>query len=221
MRNSHKKTVAIATILLTLGALSSIDALASETNATASHDFTKLSHASNRAMTDVVVARSALFDGNPEVATKLINDARVAIHAATADDTAFMKAESELTNPTGTHAAQANVVPVAWLPFGGDAVVQDDWTAQPAKAKAVADANEALKKGKRDDAIKALKLADVNVAYNVDVVPLKQTEDRINQASALLGAGKYYEAGQVLHQVQDSVRIDQLDINTIPKTSQN
>lgn len=215
----HKKATAIAAILATFAALPASGAYAADAQGTVRQDFTQLSHAGNRAMTDVATARAALFEGNPDAAAKLLKDAKTAMRAAKTDDTAFVKAESELTNPAGTRAATPDASkPVAWLPFGADAVVLDDFSAQPAKAKAVADADAALKKGHRDDAVKALKLADVNMAISVAVVPLSQTESRIEMASSLLDAGKYYEAGQVLHQVEDSIRIDTLDINAIPKT---
>jgi hypothetical protein len=220
MHRTSKKPLMVAILSSTLvacGMLPAAVALASQpTTQTVRHDFGRLSQAGNRALVDISIARSALFDGHPEAATKLINDARTAMRAAQADDSAFMKAEAELIDVGGQHvSSQANAGAVVWLPVGGDVVLQDDYVSQPAKAKAVADANAALKKGDREGAIKALKLADVNVAYNVDVVPLDKTVSRIDMAASLMGAGKYYEAGQVMNQIQASLRIDQLDINAI------
>ncbi|AKM03696.1 MULTISPECIES: YfdX family protein [Burkholderia] len=223
MSTLNRKKVAFCVMsvaLLVCGTVPAGYAVAAVTQAKAvNQDFTKLSHAGNRAMIDVMIARSALFDGHPEAATHLLADAKTAMQAAKSDNSAFMKAESTLSDAAGAHAntATSNQA-TAWLPVGGDMTVLDDFTAQPVKAKAVANANAALKKGDREGAIKALKLADVNVAYTVDVVPLDQTAERIDQASALLNAGKYYEAGVVLHHVQDSQRFDQLDINAVPAT---
>jgi len=83
----------------------------------------------------------------------------------------------------------------------------------------VASANERLKKGKPDAAIKVLSLADVNVSYTMAVVPLKQTAADVDKAAGLLAADKYYEADQVMKQVQDSVRYDWVDVKALPQQS--
>ena len=222
--NKNGKTLIVSVAIASFAALGLVSAstvMAAQTNgptasATATHDFTKLSHAGTRTILDVVLARSALFDGHPDQATRALDDAQKAMKFARKDDTAYLKAESKLVDPTNSTHAQTSAAPIAWLPVGGDVVVQDDFASQPEKAKAVASANAALKKGDRDGAIKALKLANVNVAFNVDVVPLDQTSARIDQAAALLNAGKYYEAGQVMHHVQQSLRLDELDIDAVP-----
>ncbi|MFY4693389.1 YfdX family protein [Burkholderia glumae] len=182
-------------------------------------DFTKLSDAGSHAMNDVGAARSALFNGDPEDAARLLSQAKVAMKAAATDDSAFLRAASSLTDAAGKHPSASSDTRSAWLPVAGEVSILDDFASQPAKAKAVDHANAALKNGDRSAAIRALKLADVNVDYTVDVVPLAKTGARIDQASALLDAGKYYEAGQVLRQIQNSVRFDHLDINAIPQNA--
>ena len=98
--------------------------------------------------------------------------------------------------PTGHDAAWApssatrSAGPTTWLPVGADVTITDSLTQSPSKAKAIASANEHLKKGKREAALSALKVANINVAYTMELVPLKQTMTDINQAASLLAQNK-------------------------------
>jgi hypothetical protein len=184
----------------------------------ARHDFTKLSHAGTQMMVDVTLARAALFDGHTQFAATRIKQAQLAMQKAEKDDTAFLKAESDLTPPPGHEKpAQPDTTVKAWLPVGGGVEVIDDYkTLTPEKAKAVEDANAKLKKGDEKGAVEQLKLADVTVISSVEVVPLDATVASVHEAAGLMDAEKYYEAGQVLRRIQDSVRISVLDVNTKP-----
>ncbi|MBI0328649.1 YfdX family protein [Burkholderia plantarii] len=223
MRIQGKRNAAaclMAVVALSASILPIQYAFASASEPTAMRqDFTKLSDVGGHAMDDVGAARSALFNGDPDGAAHLLAQARIAMKAAASDDSAFLRAASSLTDAAGKHQSAAGEARTAWLPVAGDVTILDDFASQPIKAKAVAHANAALKSGDRTAAIHALKLADVNVDYTVDVVPLAKTATRIDQAASLLDAGKYYEAGQVLRQIQGSVRFDHLDINAIPQTA--
>ncbi|MBU9166368.1 MULTISPECIES: YfdX family protein [Burkholderia] len=219
-RKRNAAACLMAAVALSIGVLPIHYAFASTSEPTAmKQDFTKLSGAGSHAMDDVRAARSALFNGDPDDAAHLLAQAKTAMKAAASDDSAFLRAASSLTDAAGKHQSPAGEAQTAWLPVAGDVVILDDFAGQPIKAKAVDHANAALKSGDRSAAIRALKLADVNVDYTVDVVPLAKTATRIDQASALLDAGKYYEAGQVLRQIQGSVRFDHLDINAVPQAA--
>ena len=108
--------------------------------------------------------------------------------------------------------------PIAWLPVDGEMSVNEDYTANPKKAAAVADANKSIAKGDSKGAVEKLKLADVDVDYVMAVVPLKKTLTDVHTAASQINDGKYYEASQTLRQVQDSARYDLLDIVGTPKT---
>lgn len=109
--------------------------------------------------------------------------------------------------------------PKQWLPVDGEISLNEDFTAQPAKAAAVADANQTLAKGDRKGAMEKLKFAGIDVDYVMAVVPLDQTIRDVHQAATLVNGGKYYEASQLLRQVQDSTRYDMLDVSAVPKAS--
>ena len=184
----------------------------------ARHDFTQLSHAGTGMMVDIALARAALFDGNTRAAAQRIKQAQLAMQKARKDNTAFMKAESDLTPPPG-HEKPANpdTTIKAWLPVGGGVEVIDDYkTLTPDKAKAVEGANAKLKQGDEKGAVRQLKLADVNVISSIDVVPLDTTTASLDEAVGLMDAEKYYEAGQVMRRIQDSVRIAAFDVNAMP-----
>ena len=125
-------------------------------------------------------------------------------------------------SPAAASAASqvtASKTPVSWLPVGADVTVVDDFAHSPVKSKAVASANEHLRKGQPGEAIDTLKVADVNVAYTMALVPMKQTMTDVDKASDLLAQGKYYQADQILKRVVDGVRYDQVDITAVPAAS--
>jgi|GEM_PF-3321496 len=185
---------------------------------TVRHDFTKLSHAGTQMMVDIDLARAALFDGHTQLAAKKIKQAQLAMRHAQKDNTAFWKAESDLAPVPGHEKpAQPDTTVKAWLPVGGGVEVVDDYKAlTPAKAKAVENANAKLKKGDEKGAVQQLKLANVNIISSVELVPLDATVASVNEASGLMDAEKYYEAGQVMRHIQDSVRVASLDVDTKP-----
>lgn len=82
-------------------------------------------------------------------------------------------------SPAAASAASqvtASKTPVSWLPVGADVTVVDDFAHSPVQSKAVASANEHLRKGQPGETIDTLKVADVNVAYTMALVPMKQTK---------------------------------------------
>lgn len=221
MKKYRIATAMACAFALTVGMTSAM--AAESTSAVASKDMRKLSDQGGKAFQEVELARLAIFNGHPDVATQLITKAQESLKKAQADGTAFEKAETALIskapykNPTPTADATQSV---SWLPVGGDVTIADDYTSDPAKSAAVAKANAHLKKGERDAAIETLRLADVNLAYTIVVVPMSATIAEVNNASELLSVGKYYEANLALKQVEGSVRYDWADFNATPAASQ-
>lgn len=175
------------------------------------------------------LARLAIFDAAPDQAKTLIGKAQTELGKAKADDAVFLKAEASLTSPsamkadrTAAPAGQAAAKPadggtkVAWLPVDGQLLLDDDFTVNPAKAKAVDEANGHLAKGDRKAALDRLKLADVKVSFTMAVVPLAKTTDGVDKAAKLIADGKYYEANAALKQVEDGMRFDVIDATALP-----
>jgi hypothetical protein len=215
-----KKSTALFAAAITSCVCSMGSAIAAQSPASPMTDMGRLSSRGSHAFDEIQQARLAIFSGRPAQATKLVKEAQQSIKAAQADNTAFMKAESDLKTPpsmTYQSSSAKSTTPVSWLPVGADVTVIDDFAAKPSQAKAVASANEQLKKGKAGAAMQVLKLADINVSYTMALVPLKQTVADVDKAAGLLSAGKYYEANQTLKQIQDSVRYDWVDLKALPQ----
>ncbi|ACD20696.1 YfdX family protein [Paraburkholderia phytofirmans] len=220
MFNSGMKRTAILVAAFATCACSFASANAAQPSATPVSDIGRLSAKGSQAFQDIQQARLAIFSGRPAQATKLVKEAQASMNAAQADDTAFLKAESDLKTPPSMKyqsSSAKSTTPVSWLPVGADVTVTDDFAARPSQAKAVASANEQLKSGRPGAAMKVLKLADVNVSYTMAVVPLKQTIADVDKAAGLLSMDKYYEANQTLKEVQDSVRYDWVDLKALPQ----
>lgn len=187
---------------------------------TANKDFGKLSVQGANAYRDIQLARLAIFNAEPADAKKEIKDAKTAIEKAQNDDAIFVEAESELRVPSKvTQNANPDTKPVAWLPVGGEMVVDENYVASPQNSAALASANKSLKQGDRKGAMDKLKLAGTNVDLTVAVVPLAKTVADINQAADFISADKYYQANDVLMQAENGMRFDIADTSLVPAKS--
>jgi hypothetical protein len=208
---------------LTVGALAAAVCISVQAASTApaqasATDMARLSKEGSKAMEDISLARLAIFDGRTADADKRVRHAQQALEIAQKDNTAFTKAASDLKpSPSGPAEPKETIgsAPVAWLPVTADITVSDEFSS-PASKRAVASADQRLKKGERAQAAKELKLADVDVAYTMGVAPLDHTVSAVNKAADLMTADRFYEADQVLRSVQQSVRYDRVDLKATP-----
>jgi hypothetical protein len=237
----------LATTLLTAGATWAASPQtpdqqkATPQQAAVDKDFGKVSADGFRAFQDMTLTRLAIFDGRVDDAKKFVNEADTALGKAKTDDTVFTKAEADLKPPTSTAQPASKTIapatnslsgaapagdkpsdqmkkPIAWLPVDGAITINEDYTANPAKTAAVADANKSLKSGDRKAAMEKLKLSDLNVDVALAIIPLEQTITSVRQATDLINSGKYYEASQLLRQAQDNQRFDGTSISGTPST---
>ncbi len=196
--------------------------------------FSKVSADGASAFMDLTLTRLAVFDGRIDAAKKYIDKAENALSKAKTDETRFLKAEANLNATRNTPMSnggaspptadqqnssnndQQNASNVEWLPVDASITIDEDFTASPEKKAAVADANKSLGKGDRNAAINKLKLSGVNVDVTVLAVPLNDTIAKVQQAANMINGGKYYEASQLIKQVQDSARSDVMDFEGMP-----
>lgn len=200
-------------------------------------DFQKLSADGVRAYQDLALARLAIFDGRTSDAKKFVDDADMGFNKAKTDNSVFTAAEAAMrthmakngapnaapqTASSGGNNGTGNDVnaPMAWLPVDGTVTINEDYSLQPAKAKAVADANKSLEQGDRKGAMEKLKLAEVDTAVSLAVVPLKQTIADVDQAKQLIDGGKFYEGSQKLRAVQDATVFTIADMPAAPANPQ-
>ncbi len=202
----------------------------------AGKDFSKLSVDGSKAFLDLALARRAIFDGRIDDAKMDIQAAVTGFDKAKSDEAVFAKAESDLKPPAGKSSPAGQTVgaapsgkmpadnkpadqlktPIAWLPVDGAIAISEDFAADATRKAAVADANKHLKNGDRNGAMEELKLADMIVDVTLGLLPLDQTITSVHQASDLINDGKYYEASQLIRQIQDTERFDS---STITSTS--
>ncbi|MFY9833991.1 MAG: YfdX family protein [Methylocystis sp.] len=204
-------------------------------------DFSKVSADGSGAFMDLTLTRLAVFDGRVDAAKKYIGAAEKALSRAKTDETRFLRDEARLnatkntpmsnngaTPPTADQQSssnnnqqnsannQQNASNVEWLPVDASITIDEDFTASPEKKAAVADADKSLGKGDRNAAINKLKLSGVNIDVTVLAVPLHDTIAKVQQAANMINDGKYYEASQLIKQVQDSARSDVMDFEGMP-----
>ncbi len=244
---NNRKTFIMALAATTILTVGGEQAIAQQTPAQqkpipqqtlANKDFGKLSADGSNAFQDLTLTRLAIFDGRIDDAKKYIQQAETAFDKAKKDEAVFTKAEADLKPPAGKNAPANQTIgaapptgkpadsksadqmkkPIAWLPVDGAISINEDYTANPAKKGAVAEANKNLKSGDRTKAMETLKLADMDIDVTLAVVPLEQTIDNVHQAAGLINDGKYYEASQLLRQAQDSERFDVTSITAKPSS---
>ncbi len=207
-------------------------------------DFRKLSADGVRAYQDIALARLAIFDGRTADAKKYVDDADAGFNKAKGDESVFTQAEATMRThmtkagqgagssqqPSSSASASADGKatnggdvnkPIAWLPVDGTVTINEDYSLQPAKAKAVAEANKSLAQGDRKGAMEKLKLAEVDTAVSLALVPLNQTIGDVDQAKQLIESGKFYEGSQKLRAVQDATVFTIADMPATMAKGQN
>ena len=198
-------------------------------------DFSKVSADGSAAFMDMTLTRLAIFDGRIDAAKKFIDRAGMALSKAKTDETRFLKDEANLnaakntptpkndatSAPTTDQQNASNNNPsnnkmTEWLPVDASITIDEDFSATPEKNAVVADANKSLANGDRKGAIEKLKLSGVNIDVVVLALPLDDTIAKVQQAANMINDGKYYQASQLIKQVQDSARSDVMDFDGTP-----
>lgn len=157
----------------------------------------KISQLGFTAVQDVRMARLAIFQGVPEHAVKLADNAAKLLANDSADWKAFAR--------TNKNAA---LIGDQYIAIDGTIGVSENFVATPEKQEAIKKANEQLTKGDQKGAIETLRLADIAVTQKLYLLPLKHAQKAVADAQKLLAEKKYYEANLALKAVEDSVMIN-------------
>ena len=194
------------------------EAKATTEQATADKDFGKFSVDGASAFSDVTLARRAIFDGRTDEAKKYVALAETGFNKAKGDDAVYTKAEGDLKPPAKAdsekNATDATTpppdkgAPIAWVPVDGSITIAEDITGSAPKKAAVDDANKSLQTGDRDAAVQKLKVAGIEIAVVLAVMPIEKTIDKVHKAAALIDSGKYYEGSQELRLAEAGERFD-------------
>jgi YfdX protein len=156
------------------------------------------------AMREIRAARLAIFDGSGPAAKSFVNDAAEKLAAA---KTEAAKIALKTTEPEADGG---------YIPFDMSMTIAEDFTASPAKAEKIKEANGHLAKGHHKKAQEVLRLADINVLTAAALLPVDKTMNAIARAEAFLEQGKYYDANLVLKGIEDGVIIQTYDVDGKP-----
>jgi len=203
------------------------EAKATTEQMTADKDFGKFSTDGASAFSDITMTRRAIFEGRTDDAKKYVALAEAGFNKAKGDDTVYTKAEADLKPPAKADSEKAATnattpppdkgSPVAWVPVDGSITIAEDITGNAPKTAAVGDANKSLQAGDRDAAMKKLKIAGIEVAVVLAVMPVETTIEKVHQAAVMIDAGKYYEGSQELRLAQAGERFDAIGNLGTPK----
>jgi len=204
------------------------EANATSQQATADKDLGKFSADGAAAFANIMFTRRAIFEGRTDDAKKYVALAESGFNKAKSDDTVYTKAEAALKPPAGNVDAEKPATeattpppdkgaPIAWVPVDESISIAEDITGNATKTAAVGDANQSLQTGDRDAAMKKLKVAGIEVAIVLALMPVETTLDKVHQAAVLIDAGKYYEGSQELRLAEAGERFDTVGNLGTPK----
>jgi len=151
----------------------------------------RLSEDGAKAAQTLLLARIAIFDGQPQDAVKLIDQTKTALAAAAQDaDKLAIKSQNTEVGPM--------------IPIDARLTIADDFTLNPQKKEQIDKVNEHLKKGETRKAVEVLSPADESMTLTTLFMPLEATSKAVDEAATLLGESKYYEANLALKKAEDS-----------------
>lgn len=179
----------------------------------------KFSQDGNDAVREITAARVAIFDANTKGAADLLNKAKASMAKAEADAPSFdVKTTVSVGGKnlgTTSDNEKAQLVPV-----DGQLVLADDFVSTPEKAAHINKANEHLRNGKKEEALKELRLGEVAVMYNRAWLPIAATVKHLDQAKKLMDEHKYYEANLALKAIGDGMTFDSVTLTEAPGHAQ-
>lgn len=158
-----------------------------------------LSHDGYQTMRDIGMARIAIFQGDTQAATDLLQRATRALDVV--DKVAVRR----------TADAKSDMVVI-----DGQIVVADNFVDTPKKRTHIAKANEHLTQGRAKEAHDELRLAEVDASMTQVLMPLDATRRHLNAATTLLTAKQYYEANLALKAAEDGLLIDTVAMSAAP-----
>ena len=185
----------------------------------ADKDLGKVSADGSAGFANINLTRRAIFEGRTDDAKKYVALAESSFDKAKDDHTVYNKAEASLklsdgkagtgkTDTAATTPPPDEGAPIAWVPVDASISIAEDITGNAAKTAAVGDANKSLQTGDRDAAVQKLKVAGIEIAVVLAVMPIEKTIDKVHKAAALIDSGKYYEGSQELRLAEAGERFD-------------
>ncbi|MBN1395451.1 MAG: YfdX family protein [Pirellulales bacterium] len=175
----------------------------------------KVSQDGFTAMRAIRAARLAIFNGEPEVATEMLDKAKNNLQQAYNDFSEFFnKADYEANGHTQTGTKETSHV--EWIPIDGQVALAETYVPSLEKAKHIDKANIYFKNGQSKQAIEELKLGEIDVSYTCILMPWDATWKCVTEAAKLADEHKYYEANLALKAAEDGLIIDSTSLVGTP-----
>ncbi len=178
-------------------------------------DLMKVSQDGFSAMQAVRAARVAIFNGEPNVTTQMLNKAKVGLNAATKNASPFTQF-SKTTRGGKTATGKIQSTPMAWIPIDGRVALAETYVLSPEKTAHINKANKFFKNGQSKEAIAELQLGEIDVTYTCVLMPLEATIKCVTEATRLANEHKYYEANLALKAAEDGLIIDSTSLIGMP-----
>ena len=165
------------------------------------------SESGHTAVEDIEDARVAIFNGDPAVAKQLMAKAKTALDDAKKEAPTF-SSQTVISVAGKAVGSKHDSVTADLVPVDGDVVLAEDYVPSPEKKAHIDKANQYLQKGARKEAMKELRLGEIDVNYNRVWMPIASSAKHLDQAIQLADNGKYYEANLALKAIEDGLTMD-------------
>ncbi len=181
-------------------------------------ELTKLSQEGFQAMRNVRGARIAIFNGNTQVASDLLDKAKTSLDAARKEAPVYVV--DVKTGMDGKIVQDSKSVDrLDMIPIDGQIVLADNYIDTPAKKAHIDKANEHFAKGSGKEAREELRLAEVDASFSRVLMPLNATTRHVAEATKLIGAKQFYEANLALKAAEDGLLVDTVVLSESPSAS--
>ena len=138
-------------------------------------------------------ARVAIFNGESDVAKKVLADAKTLLEKTKTDELAAgMKGDL--------------------IPIDGSLALADTFVPSNEKAARIEKANEHFSSGNKDQALEQLRLGEIEVNFSRVMMPMSATEKRLEKAINFANEGKFYECNLALKAVEDGLQLDSVSL---------
>ena len=161
-----------------------------------------LSQDGYQTMRDISMARVAIFQGDTQVASELLQ-----------------RATKSLDVVEKVAAARKDDVKSDAVVIDSQLVLADNFVETPVKRTHIGKANEHFAHGRSKEAREELRLAEVDASLSQVMMPLDATRRHLNAASTLVSGKQYYEANLALKAAQDGLLIETVAIDEAPAST--
>ena len=158
-----------------------------------------------KALNSIQAARVALFNGSPDEALKLTDEAH-----------ADLKTANQSIDDYALKASDAKNADAAYIPFDTSMALTEGFIPDETDNAALSEASNLFSNGNESDAVETLKLADIDISVSAAMLPAQSSMKHLDEALTQLNEKQYYEANLSLKAVEDSVIVQQYDLFALP-----